>query len=159
MTPRARLSLGVVGIAVAATLVAAQSKDPFVGTWTLNLAKSKYNSGGAPKSSETLIEPAGKGYKLTVKQVSASGAQLNWSFTSDLDGKASKVTGNSPNADMVTVTRVSATELLTISSKGGKETTRQKTVVSADGKTRTVTTTGVDPTGKKVDTVAVYDKK
>jgi len=43
--------------------------------------------------------------------------------------------------------------------KDGKETTRQRNVVSADGKTRTVTTTGVDGLGNKVNNVAAYEKK
>jgi hypothetical protein len=34
-----------------------------------------------------------------------------------------------------------------------------KAVISADGKTRTVTVNGMDPTGKKVTATSVYDKQ
>jgi len=34
-----------------------------------------------------------------------------------------------------------------------------KAVISADGKTRTVTVSGADPAGKKVHSTAVYDKQ
>ena len=52
------------------------------------------------------------------------------------------ITGNNPNADMVAVKRIDAHTLESVNKKGGKVTTTQRNVVSADGKTRTVTTTG-----------------
>lgn len=42
--------------------------------------------------------------------------------------------------------------------KGGKVMASGKTLVAPDGKTRTVTTTGMGPKGKKVHTTSVYDK-
>jgi hypothetical protein len=47
----------------------------------------------------------------------------------------------------------------TVNKKAGKVTTSQTSQVSADGKTRTVTTTGVNAAGKTVNNVAVYDKQ
>ena len=47
----------------------------------------------------------------------------------------------------------------TVSKKAGKVTATQQSVVSADGKTRTVTTKGVNATGQPVNNVAVYDKQ
>jgi hypothetical protein len=38
-------------------------------------------------------------------------------------------------------------------------TTTQTSKVSADGKTRTVTTKGMNAAGKKVNNVAIYDKQ
>ena len=160
MVSRARLALTVVGCLVAAiTWTAAQSKDPFVGTWVLNAAKSKYTPGPVPKSATTVIETAGSGYRFTVKQMPATGAALEWSFTTALDGKPAKIVGNNPNADTIIYTRIDATTLESVQSKSGKETQRQRIVASADGKTRTVTTTGVDGAGQKVNNVAVYEKK
>ena len=43
--------------------------------------------------------------------------------------------------------------------KGGKTTITGRIVASADGKSRTVTTTGTDAKGKKVTSTAVYDKQ
>ena len=46
-----------------------------------------------------------------------------------------------------------------MSKQGGKVTITQRNVVAADGKSRTVTTTGTDPKGQKVNNVAVFEKQ
>ena len=69
------------------------------------------------------------------------------------------VTGNNPNADVVAVTRIDANTLQTVNKKGGKVTTTQRNVVGADGKTRTVTTTGTDAQGQTVNNVTVFEKQ
>jgi hypothetical protein len=149
------MAAGVLGAAVLAT---AQPKDPFVGTWVLNVTKSKFSPGPAPKSATTVVEAAGQGYKFSVKQELASGV-LQWSFTTNLDGKDSTLTGNNPNADTVAVKRIDANTLETVAKKGGKIMTMQKNVVAADGKSRTVTTTGTNAQGEKVNNVAIYERK
>jgi hypothetical protein len=160
MNPKPRIGLMVVvGVLAATSWTVAQSKDPFVGSWTLNVAKSKYNPGPAPKSQTSTYEAAGKGYKISVRSTPATGAAQEWSYATNLDGKPAPIIGINPNADMVTTKRVDALTLEVVYMKNGKETTRQRNVVAADGKTRTVTTTGVDVTGQKVNNVAVYEKK
>jgi hypothetical protein len=146
------------GILTAGALVAAQPKDPFVGTWVLDVAKSKFSPGPAPKSATTVIDAAGQGYKFSVTQDLPSGVQ-QWSFTTNLDGKDASVTGNNPNADSVVVKRIDANTLETVARKLGKITTTLKNVVAADGKSRTVTTTGTNAQGEKVNNVAVYERK
>jgi len=133
--------------------------DSQVGTWTLNIAKSKYSPGPAPKSGTTKIEAAGAGTKVTVDQVAADGGKVHWEFTANYDGKDSPVTGNNPNADTVARKRIDANTVETVSKKGGKVTTTQTSTVSADGKTRTVTTKGTNAEGKPVHNVAVYERQ
>ena len=137
----------------------AQSTDSQVGTWKLNLAKSKYSPGPAPKSATTKIEAVGAGTKVVVDQVEADGTKRHWEFTSNYDGKDSPMTGNNPNADMVARTRIDATTIQSIAKKDGKVRTTQTSTVSADGKTRTVTTKGVNAAGQTVNNVAVYDRQ
>lgn len=139
--------------------VLAQAPDPQVGTWKLNLAKSKYSPGPAPKNATTKIEAAGAGTKVIVDQLQGDGTIRHWEFTSNYDGKDVPVTGNNPDADMLARTRVNASTVKTISKKGGKVTTSQTSAVSSDGKTRTVTTTGTNAAGQTVNNIAVYDKQ
>ena len=133
--------------------------DPQVGVWKLNVAKSTYSPGPAPKSATTRIEAAGSGAKVTVDQTMADGATRHWEFTANYDGKDSPVTGNNPDADTVARTRINATTVQTISKKGGKVMTTQTSAVSSDGKTRRVTTKGVNASGQKVNNVAVYERQ
>ena len=151
----------IVGAAVLAlaVLANAQPGDPFIGTWRLNVSKSKYNPGPVPKSITTTYEAAGQGYKISVKNEPASGPVRQFSYTTSLDGKDAPVTGNNPNADMIAIKRIDAHTLEVVNKKGGKVTTTQRNVVSADGKTRTVTTTGTDGQGQKLNDVGVFEKQ
>lgn len=150
------LAAGVVSVAV---LASAQTKDPFVGVWRLNVAKSKYTPGPPPKSTTSTFEAVGKGYRISVKTEPASGPVEQWSYTTNLDGQDAPVTGNNPNADMAAVKRIDTNTLEIVNKKGGKVTTTQRNVVAADGKTRTNTTTGTDGKGQKVNNVAVFEKQ
>ena len=89
----------------------------------------------------------------------ADGSVRHWEFTANYDSKDSKVTGNNPDADTVARTRIDASTVQTVSKKNGKVTTTQTSTVSADGKTRTVTTKGVNAAGQQVNNVAVYDQQ
>jgi hypothetical protein len=133
--------------------------DSQVGTWKLNVAKSKYSPGPAPKSATTKIEAVGAGIKAVVDQTLADGTTRHYEFTANYDGKDSPVVGNNPDADMVARTRINANTIQTVSKKNGKVATTQTSTVSADGKTRTVTTKGVNGAGQTVNNVAVYEKQ
>jgi hypothetical protein len=160
-TKRAYLSTAFASVlaALLGGAVLAQSTDSQVGTWKLNLAKSKYSPGPAPKSATTKIEAVGAGTKVIVDNVQADGSIGHWEYTGNYDGKDIPMTGNNPNADMVARTRINATTIQMINKKGGKVTTTQTSVVSADGKTRTVTTKGVNAAGQTVHNVGVYDRQ
>jgi hypothetical protein len=129
-----------------------------VGTWKLNLAKSKYQQGQAPKSTTLVYEAAGAGIKVTVDSVPADGPALHYAYTANYDGKDVPVVGN-PNADVSARTRVNATTTKLVNKKGGNILSTVTLVISADGKTLTITTTGKDAKGQNVDSTAVYDKQ
>jgi hypothetical protein len=158
---RACLLAAIVGVSttVLAGTVLAQAPDSQVGNWTLNAAKSTFSPGPAPKSATTKIEAAGAGTRLIVDQTMADGTVRHWEVTADYDGKDVPVTGNNPDADVLARTRVNAHTVKSVSKKGGKITLTQTSTVSADGKTRTVTTRGVNAAGQKVNNVAVYERQ
>ena len=146
----------VVGILALSYGVQAQS-DPNVGSWKLNLAKSKYNAGQPPKSSTVMIAAAGNGIKVGTDTVLADGSPRKISYTATYDGKDAPVAGT-PDYDSLSVTRNGNT-LTGTRKKAGKTVQTFTTVISADGKTRTTTSTGTDAKGQKVDSVQVYDKQ
>ena len=142
------LALGIV--------VAAQAPDPAVGKWNLNVAKSKFSPGPAPKSTTATIA-AGAAYKVVVEAVTADGAKVNWEYSANFDGKPHPVKGN-PDGDMVVAKRVNATTVETSYTLKGKPTTSNSRVVSADGKTMTVTSTGTNAQGQKINNVQVFER-
>jgi hypothetical protein len=144
----------VVGI-VSTALVSAAS-DPNVGTWKFNPEKSK---SAISKEGTVVIEPAGEALKVTVDLVGTDGTPLKWSFTAAYDGKDSPVTGNSPFGNTIAMTRVDDHTTKVTSKKDGKVTVEQTVVVSADGKTRTLTTKGMDVKGNPVNSMSVYDRQ
>ena len=148
--------LGLSALVIVPALAQADSQ---VGVWKLNAAKSKYSPGPVPTTATTTIEAAGTGTKVSVDQTLPDGSKRQYSFTASYDGKDVPIVGNNPDADTVARTRVNASTVRTVSKKDGKVTTTQTSTVSSDGKTRTVTTTGVNGKGQKVNNVAVYERQ
>jgi hypothetical protein len=144
-------------VAVTATVsIARAQSDPIVGTWKLNLAKSKY-SVGAPKSATLVVTAAGKGFKVSANAVLADGASRKIEYTSMYDGMDAAVTG-SPDYDTVAIKKT-AEGSSGERKKAGKVVQTFTRNVSADGKTMTTTTKGTNAAGQKVDNVQVYDKQ
>ena len=136
-------------------IVVAQAKNPLVGTWILNAAKSK----ALFKSGTSVIEAVGDGIKFTVDLVGTDGTKSHWGFTANFDGKDVPVTGDSPYGDTVSVTRTNERTIQITGKFKGTATTTHIITVSADGKTRTSTAKGVDKNGKPVDSVSFYDRQ
>lgn len=135
----------------------AQTTTAELGTWTLNLAKSRFSPGPAPKTSAVTFSAAGQGVKAVIDGVGPDGAKVHWEYTANFDGKPYRVTGN-PNGDMVVVKRVNATTVESSYTLQGKPTIVNTRVVSADGKTLTVTSTGTTAQGQKIKDVLVFEK-
>jgi len=133
------------------------AEDANMGTWKLNEAKSKL-APGAPKNSTVVYEAAGDNVKITVEGTDSEGKPTHNEWTGKFDGKDYPVTGD-PNSDARAYTKVDDHTLEFTVKKGDKVTTTGRVVVSADGKSRTVTTSGTDAKGKKVSSTAVYDKQ
>jgi hypothetical protein len=143
---------------VAFAVVSAQGTDPRVGSWQLNIAKSKYDPGPAPTSQTLKIEAVGKGETVTSEMVNADGSKTVTTYTAEFDGKPHPVKG-SPTADMVTLKRVDSHTSERTDTKDGKTVQTYHRVVSKDGKTMTVTIKGTNAQGKPFTNVAVFEKK
>jgi len=147
-----------VGLVVAlAGSVLAQS-DLGLGTWKLNVAKSKYDPGPAP-SSETRVYVLWEkdGVKATFTRVEG-GKTLTLGYAAHYDAKDYKYTGAAAY-DTITLTRVDASTTEASLKKGGKVVQTTKTVISKDGKTRTQTVKGIDASGKAVNNLSVFEKQ
>jgi hypothetical protein len=154
---RAR-TLAVVVAVVAVFATPSFAQNP-VGVWKLNVAKSKYSPGPAPKSGTvTTTAVAGGSFRSVNNTAPATGAATHTDVTFKFDGKDNKITGNA-NADTQAYTRVDDRHYTIVAKKGGKVTLTNKVELSADGKSRTSTQTGTDAQGKAVNNFIWYDKQ
>jgi hypothetical protein len=155
--------LGVVvtlGVVLGAGIgrVSAQASNPRIGTWKLNVEKSKYNPGPAPKSETLKIEASGQGEKATVEGVNAAGTPIMTQYAAQYDGKDYPYTG-SQNVDTLSLKRIDARTIERTNKKGDKVVSTSTQVISQDGKTVTVTTKGTNAQGQAVDNVTVWEKQ
>jgi hypothetical protein len=147
----------VMTLALCFIAVTAAFASPNMGTWKLNEAKSKFPP-GASKNLTVVYEAAGDNVKVTVDGVDGDGKPTHNEWTGKFDGKDYPVTGD-PNADTRSYKIVNAHTTDLTNKKGGKIGLTGRIVVSADGKSRTVTVHGTDAMGKKITSTAVYDKQ
>ena len=139
--------------------LSAQAADPRVGTWKLNLAKSKYDPGPAPQSQTLKVEASGKGEKITSEVVAADGKRTTTTYTANFDGKDYPISGSALGADKVSLKRIDARTSERTDKKNGKPVVTIRRVVSADGKTMTATSKGTNAEGKPMNNVAVFEKQ
>jgi hypothetical protein len=135
----------------------AQAKDPFVGTWKLNVAQSKFDPGPAPKRGIAMFTTLGDRVKVVSDSTTATGVLAHWEYIAAHDGKEYPMTG-SPDADTVSLKRINPSTVESTYKKGGKVTLVNTRTVAADGKTMTVTVKGTNAQGQKVNNVLVYEK-
>ncbi|HEV2396918.1 MAG TPA: hypothetical protein VGS27_08255 [Candidatus Sulfotelmatobacter sp.] len=135
--------------------------NAFVGTWKLNLAKSKFVPGPAPKSLTRTVEAQGDGAKYTFEGVAADGKPLSFSFTVKYDGKDYPVTGSgmTAGADSIGIRLLGSNKAEATLKRGGKEVAKAEAEVSKDGKVSTVKTRGTTASGKAFHSESVYDKQ
>lgn len=144
-------------VCAAATTLRAQST--LVGTWKLNLAKSKYNSGQPPQSLTRTVESQGEKVKYTFEGVAADGKAIAYSFTVSYDGKDYPITGSGApgGADTITIKRVNPSSCESVLKKAGQPVLTTTAKVSTDGKTTTLTQNPISGTGPTNN--LVFDKQ
>ena len=133
------------------------AENPNMGTWKLNEAKSKLTPGEG-KNTTVAYEAAGDQVKITVDGTDGDGKAVHSEWTGKFDGKDYPVTGD-PSHDTRSYKKTGDRTVEFDVKKDGKVTLTGRVVVAADGKSRTVTSTTPDPSGKPVKSTAVYDKQ
>jgi hypothetical protein len=150
--------IGVLAAAVlmlaAANVLLAQG-DPFVGTWTLNVAKSKFNPGPAPQSSTRTWDASGM---VMVNGINAAGKATSYGYTIKDDGKEYATMGAIPNtADKISAKKVDANTYEAKFTKAGKQVETTSFKLSNGGKTLTIHAKGTSPAGP-FDNLQVWEK-
>jgi opacity protein-like surface antigen len=152
----------VAGLLITAALVA-QTQDPWIGTWKLNVAKSKFSPGPPPKDNVLKIEPAAGGaLKHTFDGVNAEGQTTHSERIGKFDGVEIPVQNVLPattNKNTSAFRRLDDHSFEVVSRVNGKITTTNKVVISADGKTMTQTSSGTNAAGQPTSSMQVYERQ
>ena len=150
-------------MSVASLLVpvsAAAQGEARVGTWELNLAKSSFSPGPPPRRQTLIFQTAGPQWTALVQGIDASGRPIN----PDMNNLMIRFDGRDhPTAtvdyDTTAWKRVNATTYDVIRRKAGKVVLTSTNVLSADGKTMTITTKGRNAAGETINNVRVFEKQ
>ncbi len=150
----ARLAIGVMISAM--WMFGAESS---LGTWKMNLAKSKFTGTNVTKGrTDVRVATPDGGVKATQTEQLTDGTSRTINYTYKFDGKEYPVTG--APYDVISVKKVDAdTVAYDVKKTGGKYHVTGQSVVSKDGKTRTQTAKGTDAEGKPVSSTMVFEKQ
>jgi hypothetical protein len=159
MRKRLIILIAAMTVCVLFLAVAAWAADPHVGTWKLNLAKSKYDPpSSAPRSATMTFTAQDNGVKCVSDGVEADGKSYHAEFAPKYDGKDYAYTG-SPSVDTISYTKIDGNTVDWVCKKGGKVVGSGRSVVSKDGKTRTVTAKEKDDKGRDISRTSVFEKQ
>ncbi len=137
-------------------VVALAAANPLVGTWHLNLVKSKFGTSPRPKSAIAKVVSKDEGVGVTLWIVNGDGTNSELHYTAKYDGKDSAIVG-SRLFDTVALKRIDDHSDEVIYKKKGKVIRTSKRAVSKDGKTLTITDEA--PSGKSASVVSVWDRQ
>ncbi|HEY6546329.1 MAG TPA: hypothetical protein VI589_00425 [Vicinamibacteria bacterium] len=132
--------------------------DPFEGTWDLDANLSRYNPGPARKSEWRTYRVDGKTIHMVGSVTFADGTSETIEYSGAYDGKDYPVRGN-PRVHAIAQTKVDDYTVRTTTKRDGNVTATSTRVVSKDGQTMTVTTTGTTEKGVAFDNALVFHKR
>lgn len=146
-------------ISAAITAIAIFAADSSIGTWKLNVGKTKSTSTNPLQSRTEKYEVTPDGWvKITRTDQRADGTSQSYSYTLKYDGKEYPVVG--ALYDTISCKRLDAnTTTFEVKKTGARYHTAGRFVISKDGKTRTQFSKGTDVDGKPYEATFVYDKQ
>ena len=131
--------------------------NPLMGKWTLNLAKSEFYPGPPPQYHINIYSPSGtNGVKYTSDRADAEGVATRIEFTANFDGKYYPMQGDDRGS--LSLTRNGERVFFARYETGGKVTQIKAWIISDDGKTLMILSTGV-LNGEPFNNIAVFDKQ
>jgi hypothetical protein len=158
MRKRSIVIAAMILFVLAAATAALAADDPFAGTWKTNMAKSQVSTSPGAKSNIAKLQAIENGLKIEQDIVEADGKASHREYSWILNGKDFPYPDNS--ALTMNCTRTDAyTIICTVKTKNGIEVGRIEDVLSKDGKTGTVTTTGRTAKGETIREVMVNERQ
>ena len=154
--------LALAGSTAARAIASGQAAEPtdprVVGTWRLNVAKSKFSPGPPYREELRIYEPQPNGIKSTIKRTYANGQTRTIEWVANYDSMEYPVTG-SPDYDAIKLKRVDDFTAESVLGHAGRVIATTRRVISRDGRSMTITFQADDFGGSRVDNMMVYDRE
>lgn len=156
-------ALILAALAALTTGMSAQSKDdPSIGTWKLNVAKSKFTPGPPIKGDTRSYEVNEEGWLIvTTDTIQPDGRRTGVRFAAKFDGRAYPQIGRfAPTVTLITYEPVDKLTLkYTQRDTSGQIVSTNTRTVSADGKTMTIEQKSTDEAGRPVVNVELFERQ
>lgn len=134
--------------------------DPWVGTWKVNVKKSKFVPGRELKEGTLTIAEQGDDIALTLKGTGGNGQPVSAVYTIPSKGGVAKFTeGGPPPGAIFAAKRIDANTVEFTTTMNGKQVQTDRVVLSKNGKSFVEMSTGIDPQGKPVSAKLVFDRR
>jgi hypothetical protein len=148
-------------MAVLVLTATAQSMQPWLGTWKLNLAKGVNRVGVAaapPTANTTVLDMVNGVMRITADAVSGDGVKTHTVTMAAFDGKEHPVEGAALPTTR-TFKWVDDHHYEWVTKVNGRVTTTTRLELSRDGKTQTLVTTGKSASAQQVDNTSVFERQ
>jgi hypothetical protein len=134
------------------------SADPAIGTWRLNVQKSRFLPGPPFKSETRTYEEQKDGVRVTIRTVDGRGRNVTSIYLTTPDGQQHVVSGSGGPADSVGLKRINEFTAESTLMHASKEIAKTTRAIDPEGKKMTITYKGLDPDGNPVDYTLVFER-
>jgi hypothetical protein len=149
---------GLLVLVLAAVASVWAETDARIGTWKLNVSKSKSSNGNIPASETRTYAAEGSAIMATTEGVDAKGKPISGHFEATADGKEHPSGGANPSGTISIKSTGPGAYAGTIR-RDGKVVATNAAVISGGGKVFTFKTKGTDAAGKEFTSTMVYEKQ
>lgn len=136
----------------------AQTPVVWLGTWKLDVSRSRFDPGPPPRSQIIRnVSTNGDGFTSTTEMENAEGKPFRTEYFARPDGTEYPYKGVAD--ETISLTVVDGRDSTWVVRKGGRVLVEGRTIYSRDGKTRTQTHTRIDDKGQKHENVLVFHRR
>ena len=151
------LFAGLFGLA-SSTSRAQSVDDPLLGTWKLNVERSRFTPGPGWRSQVRTYQATPDGVSVSWSGVDAGGGAMQVSYTYAYDGRDYPMVG-SANYDTLNAVRVDARTVRSEEKRNGVVVGIAVRTVSPDGRVLTITDEGTNRRGLAFSQTLVFDRQ
>jgi hypothetical protein len=135
---------------------AAENANPFAGIWNMSVARSRYPAGGLPQSMTIHLEPSGNGEHYRSEAKLENGTVSVVEYKAQYDERPVSVAGANGMMPPIALKRVDANTVVATYARPNELVATSRRVLSANGRTMTITTVSKGSDGNEITIVGVY---